>query len=448
MKLLLIISALMLGFEAYASSQRLTGKLSNYSAYFLNDEKLRHHRYELSVRQDTDYGPAFKTVIAGRLWWDPVLMDNDFAARRSYPQEVREDELYQGEMREAYVDYLGDWYRFRIGRQIVDWTDTFAPALVNMVTAVDVRHGVSGDPVDYIVPIDAARISHSFLGNGTLEWLVVPRGVHHRFPKGDNGYGYYRFIQKGIEPRKLVLKEDEISRDQDHIEAGVKYQTSLGSVDYHLFAYRGHQRDPAFRLEGGLSSVVLTQYYPRVDTYGTTLTWAGEAMVIRGLGFYEPKRKPRDKEIFTYEEGTIGDDVYDRRIQLGLGLDYVFSRHLKVYSNHYYVRLDTIIPKDSTREERNIEGFEDSYVGVVRLTNQSFDNLEFKVDAAFTSPNQARMIEPSIVYQWDQGYTLALGWRQVVAKHDMSVLAPYEDSDLVFIRLSSLVNVGDYFANQ
>ncbi len=123
----------------------LTGKVGNYSAYFLDKERVRHHRYELYLNQKTNYSFRFTSMIEARFRFDAAMLDDENATEQNIAKDVREDELSEGEVRQAYFDYLGDLFRATIGIQKIDWVESLSAASNDIMTPLDYRHGGFGD---------------------------------------------------------------------------------------------------------------------------------------------------------------------------------------------------------------------------------------------------------------------------------------------------------------
>jgi hypothetical protein len=119
-----------------AADVSITGRFGNYSAAFLEDKRIRHHRYELYLRQDAKVSSSLTTVIAGRMRFDAALYPNS-AAPRNYGREVRHDEMDEAEARLAYFDYLGDAITLKLGLQQIDWIESLSPRTSDVITALD-----------------------------------------------------------------------------------------------------------------------------------------------------------------------------------------------------------------------------------------------------------------------------------------------------------------------
>lgn len=425
---------------AQSDDAELTAKVGNFAAFFRDDKRLRHERWELSAKQTTAFGMHLKTVMEGRLWWDMALMGNRYAARRSYSEDVRRDEVFKGEARGVYLDYLGDSFRVKIGRQVIDWTGSPSPAIFDMLTPMDVRHGVAYAASDLIVPVNALDLTHDFIFDGSLEWLLIPEGEHHILPTGDNGYGYYGYMQSEVRPRPLVLVDEDIPRQQDEAEFGARYQATMAGFDLTLLGFRGHQRSPAYDVSATERVVTVRQYYPRVNTFGASLAYAEEAVVGRLLAFYEPKRTMR---LLAASADFDDDEVYDRRYLTGLGLDWViFDQHLKLYSEQLFSRLETVVPDHPTPAEDAVAGVEDGYVGMFKLTNETVDRLMISFEGIFSAPNRSRMLTPAVEYTFADNYTVAAGARFFQSEHGEARFEQLKGSSHYFARVETKIDVG------
>ena len=64
----------------------------------LEDELLRHHRYELHIKQVAKFGYRLSTVAAGRFRFDTALLPEEQASREFIDRAVREDEMAEAEL--------------------------------------------------------------------------------------------------------------------------------------------------------------------------------------------------------------------------------------------------------------------------------------------------------------------------------------------------------------
>lgn len=458
-------------------------RASQTTRYFLVDDRIRHQVTEVGARQVTDVREGVTTVFDGRMRYDSALFPAPVLKMRDYPPEVREDEGFEADARQAYVDWLaGDW-AVKAGLFQFDWMESLSPRTSDAVTPLDLRHGGFDNSGQLIEPVYAFSANTS-VGFGSVELMLVPWGKPHRLPKGENGYGYgerVKALRGGVE--KIVrasglrgalnssLVHGKIPRDIDNSEFGARFLTSAGGVDVSAFGWRGHQRTPALEISlieaedsTALSpawDLLTVETHQQMNSYGIFSSYGGEAAVYRLFSLYEPGRKPPvmlDDDVAALvslaaadPSVIVGDRAYrlgaiDDRLRGGAGFDYVFSRHLKVYSEGY------VSASRVTGVNVLGEGVEETYrdhTVTLRLTNESFSNVFLSCDATVTGPRRSWMVNPDVTIDWRSGgarrgeresevaWKLSLGGWFVQSESDKSALRILRDARQVYARIAT-----------
>lgn len=136
-----------------AAQTTLTGNIKHQSAYFLKSQRLRHHRYQLMLKQNSTVTPTLNSVVEGRFRFDAALYPG--APQADLPRSVRDDEMLEAEARQVYLDYLSDYFSSKIGIQQIDWVDSLSPRTSDTLTAIDLRYGGNGSSQDILEPVFA-----------------------------------------------------------------------------------------------------------------------------------------------------------------------------------------------------------------------------------------------------------------------------------------------------
>ena len=412
----------------------LQGRASQTARFFLDDKRLRHQITEIGLRQVADVSEGVTTVVDGRLRYDSALFPTPTIKFRNYSKEVREDEGFEADTRQVYVDWLTENWAMKIGRIQFDWMESLSPRTSDAVTALDLRYGGFDNAAQIIEPVEAFS-ANSSVGFGSVEFMLVPRGKHHRLPKGENGYGYREkvnglldgvsrvLIASGLEGTvKQRLVSGEIRRGVNEGEVGARFLSSAGGVDFSAFAWRGHQRTPSLDLtlvesvgsgeQSPLWELDVTENFPRMNSYGAFASYGGDAFVLRVFSLYEPRRAPSlvvESElasILVLASGDtsqfLGDSSYRRgaiedRLRSGGGFDYVFSKHLKLYSEGY-ATASRVTGKSVAGTELDETAWD--YTGTLRLTNESFEDWFISCDSTVTGPERSWLINPDVTLAW------------------------------------------------
>lgn len=154
-------------------------------------------------------------------------------------------------------------------------------------------------------------------------------------------------------------------------------------------------------------------------------------MVIRFSGIFEPRRAPA-LTILNPLPGQTGSGAYERREQAGLGIDFAFSKDLKVYSLAVYNHHDNF--QSDSPFSAPLKS--DDYMGILRLTNESFPRVTLSIDAIFTYPNPSYLISPEIGYRLGTSWQVALGARVIGSSSPSSVFESLKSVSQVYSYLT------------
>ena len=463
--------------ERASAKVDLYGRVSQTARFFLTDERLRHQITEISLRQVADVREGVTTVIEGRFRYDSALFPAPTVPLRHYSKEVRNDEGFEADSRQVYLDWLTDNWAIKAGRIQFDWMDSLSPRTSDAVTALDLRFGGFDNASQIIEPVEALSANTS-LGFGSIEFMVVPRAKHHRLPKGENGYGYVERVNGLLDGVGRVLAasgvrgsirpalvSSQIPVDTSEVEFGGRFLASAKGIDFSAFAWHGHQRTPSLELtilegEGSVAQSQLwdlhaTEQYPRMNSYGAFASYGAEASVFRLFSLYEPGRAPgilvEDELAAFLTVGSLdpsrlfGGRAYRReavedRLRGGSGFDYVFSKHLKVYSEGYMTFSRV------TGRALGGAGTQDlvkDHTATVRLTNESFEDLFISCDATITGPKRSWLVNPDVTLEWRGAETSKNTWKLsfggwfVQSESDQSALSILREARQVYMRLAA-----------
>lgn len=449
--------------------------------YFLEDKKIRHVITELGIRHSMEATDGVSTVLDARLIYDAALFSGPFGTVRDYGPEVRGDEGFAAEIRNAYLDILTETVAIKAGRFAFDWMESLSPRTSDAVTPLDLRFGGFDSGSSLIEPVDAVSANTSF-GFASVEVMFLPFGRHHRLAKAANGYGYVERVTNMLGGLREILsssgvsgeiypsfKRGDVPDDIKTSELGIRALTSVDGVDISAFAWRGHQRSPNLTFSLGQSALSTNQVlaydlsaaetFPELNSYGVFGSWAGDASVVRLFGLSEPNRVPAvtvDDELSgvmvisgagtAYDPAMVlGDRAYrvgakEARQRWGLGFDYVFSKHLKLYSEAFQTHSYISGQKVAGAEVR--DQFKDHAV-TVRLTNETLSDVFISCDATLTGPARSWLVHPEIAIDWrdDESsggvWKLAVGGWLVQSESNKSSFAMLRDARQVYVKLSA-----------
>jgi hypothetical protein len=400
---------------------QVSGRIGQETIYFTKVERVRSHRYDFQLKLPYNLTDTATLNFDGRARYDLALMDHKLAPQRNLSSKVRDNEILDLQLRKLYLDWLTNAFVLKLGRQLVDWIDALVPNVANFTNALDLRQGGFGTIEEVLVPVDALLINHQFFKFGSVDWLLVFNNPRHILPKQKNGYGYYETLEKSFGTSNITFVDDSETYQHSEFEYGARFLATVKSVDVTLMSYAGHQRMPIYEALPSLPTnpleLRLRKLYPRTQVYGLSTAYSKEALVTRLMVYYEPRR---DAE-FTRFDQTTGAQYRDyiQATRYGLGLDYVFSRHLKAYTESWLLS-DNTYGKNYPTDSYHVKNRKLSQVYTLRLTNETLSDAIFSVDTTYTVPEISWAISPSIEWNMTASWKTTIGARFIKSLHTQS----------------------------
>jgi hypothetical protein len=257
---LAFVDAEISGFVQANYAARLTG--ANCASETACDFPLGEERVQLKIEGFSEDGSA-GFVGKADLFHDAVLNESEV------------------EIREAYVDLLGRHFSLRAGRQIVTWgvgdllfiNDTFPKDWVAFFT---------GRPLQYLkVGSDALKIElHPRLLSAEI--VIVPFFQSDRLPTGE------RLFVADPFPPGLPRRESTPEGSLENTELSARLSRYFSDWELAAYLSRTHYRSPAARLDPAVESTEIELFFPRLDTYGASLTGGlGSGVLSIEVGYYD-----------------------------------------------------------------------------------------------------------------------------------------------------------------
>ncbi len=417
----------------------LQGTIGHQSNFFIEDLRTRHHRYYLDLKQNTDLIPyKLATVIEGRFMSDQAVSDHKLAPNWNFSEEVRHDEFFESYLRQAYVDYLTDSTQTKIGIQQIDWIESLAQNVSNILTPLDLRFGGFGASNELIRPVGALQFNHK-LFDGSVDWLLVTHPESNRLAKGDNAYGYYDTLATLVGGAPFELIKEERAKSEKNIETGLRYSITLNSISLAFIGYRGQNRNPVLRATAvSPTSFKITETHPDVHTYVVSGSTSDDALVLRGLILHQPNR-PISYSIGTAATGGVAPEATQAHTRLVGGLDYAYSKHFKFYSELIASRTSTN-PKDFFAEHGRREPNAAEFAGSIRATNESFDDTTLTLDLTHTGPDRSSALTGQVEWTFAESYRFNIGGRRISAKHSESSFYTLRNTSQYFLSIEKSFN--------
>jgi hypothetical protein len=171
-------------------------------------------------------------------------------------------------LHEAWIAYRPGSWDLRLGRQIATW-GTGDLLFVNDLFPKDWTALFLGRPVEYLKrPFTALRAGRSdevSLGSLSFDLVAAPLHKEDRLPDPT------RFVLSdpfGGAPRRMI----DPGREIDDLEVSGRLRLEREGTEWALYGYRGRARSFAERPDAWAAPTLVTRFYPRLSTYGVSVT--------------------------------------------------------------------------------------------------------------------------------------------------------------------------------
>ena len=296
-------------------------------------------QYDLSVNQYLDesrvkarwpsrshrLSAALKGELLGpiRSGWTLRGIATDIVPARSLQAENRYN--IDTELHEARIFTQGSFYRVDIGQFVTSWGETFGISVIDIVS-----------PNNYSDPLElnAERRklsnlkvrSNLYFSNWTIDIIAQPSPKLPQLPRRDDV-----FSRSGGSVQRQEHKED--------IEAAIKANLLLGSLDAGAFVMRHQSREPLFKIRLDQDIVVSSQTSAAMMSYGLTTSYAAGGTVFRIDSIYQPNSPASFNENQTLVTQAVirGIAAADHNLNNGdnFGAQYHFNRYGNRQARHY-----------------------------------------------------------------------------------------------------------------
>jgi hypothetical protein len=212
------------------------------------------------------FGGDVRWFASVRFTYDPIYDLTNF-----YPSAVRDDQRFQFEIRETYLDFsLGDW-DFRLGRQHIIWGEMVGLFFADVVSAKDLRQFVLPDFDLLRIPQWALRAEY-FRDDFHAEAVWIP--VVTIDDIGKVGSEFYPFNPPETPGFRTVIHNDKAPPQTFENSAyGTRLSYLRDGWDVSLFYFSTPDLSPAFRRDvlNTERMIAFTPIHRRVNQVGMTL---------------------------------------------------------------------------------------------------------------------------------------------------------------------------------
>lgn len=303
---------------AAAPNSRVTGFYQNDLAYtYKSPAHLSrfNNTLDLAMQGRTESGAEWR--IGGRVNYDATFDLNNY-----YPPAVRQDQRFEAQIREAYVDFSAGGLDYRLGRQHIIWGEVVGMFFADVVSAIDIRQLVLPD-FDYIrIPQWAARVEY-FSGDWHAEGVWIPYMSYNNM--GKPGAEFYPFNPPPITGINTVISGEERPHALNDMGYGSRLSYIKNGWDISGFYYTANDSSAAFSHQfSAPNTLIFKPVHERIHQVGATLGKDLGPVVLRAEAIYT-KNKLFNTTDITDTDGLVKQDLLDYVV----GLEWSFPQETR-----------------------------------------------------------------------------------------------------------------------
>ncbi|MDP2809156.1 MAG: hypothetical protein Q8O34_03315 [Rhodocyclaceae bacterium] len=359
-------------------------------------------------------GTDIKWKMSARADYDAVFDANSF-----YPNDVRRDQRFNFNLREAYLDTsLGDW-DVRVGRQHVVWGEMVGMFFADVVSARDMREFTLPEFNVLRIPQWAARAEY-FKNDfhGELLWIPVPtydktgKPGAEFFPYQTEYSGFAVDYRNEVRPARRLNKGNY----------GLRGSWLTDGWDISGFYYRSMDVAPTFYREVTLPGrITYEARHDRISQLGGTLAKDFGEMVLKAEAVYTQGRRFTVLRL-TDSDGVVPGNALDWAVGLDVTLPAETRLNLQLFQS--------VLPDHDP--DLIQEKYENGYS--VLLNGKLMPRVEAEVLWVASLNRTDWMLRPKLNWNFEKNWRLVLG-ADVFHGPPMGYFGRYSAQDRVYSEL-------------
>lgn len=295
----------------------VTGFFQNDLAYTYAGNKhwsRFNNTLDLAAQGRTEGGLGWK--LGGRVSYDPV-----YDLGNHYPGAVRENQRFEGMIREAYVDTsAGDW-EFRLGRQHIVWGEMVGLFFADVISAKDMRQFILPDFDMIRIPQWTARAEY-FQGDFHAEGVWIPYMTYDDI--GKPGAEFYPFNPTPVPGFQTVIAAEDKPTKLNDGAYGLRLSYLKGGWDASGFYYTTNDPAAAFSRTISGSTIIYQPIHQRIHQIGATLGKDLGPVVLKAEAIYT-----KDKLFNTTDASDADGLVKQNMFDYVVGLEWSFPQETR-----------------------------------------------------------------------------------------------------------------------
>ena len=374
-------------------------------------------RNRLEVGSQGQLSESVKWKAGVRASYDAIYDLSNF-----YPDPVKQDQRFDFDVRETYLDVAAGNVEMRFGRQQIVWGEVVGLFFADVVSAKDLRETVLEDFDMLRIPQWAGRVEY-FMGDTHLEAIWIPAPTVDRI--GKPGSDFYAYPPAGPAGYGYVINDEKKPRrGGENMNYGLRVSSLVAGWDGAAFAYRSVDTQATFLRDVVPTSfgpaVAYTPVHDKVTQYGATLAKDFGDVVVKGEAVYARGRNFNVTRL-SDADGVVTQDYLDYILSFEFGLPDENRLNFQFFQRRFHDHDPDIIP--SARES-----------GVSLFWSGKWGHFTPQVLAIHSLNRSDWMLRPKVVWNFDKNWRTAAG-ADVFGGRPNGLFGQYDQKDRVYVEV-------------
>ncbi|NOX97609.1 MAG: hypothetical protein GXO98_06085 [Nitrospirae bacterium] len=190
---------------------------------------------------------------------------------------------FKADLREGYLDFTGDKFALRMGRQIITW-GVGDLLFINDVFPKDWQAFYSGRPLEYLkIGVDSLKVE-VYSDLVSIEAVAIPFFEPDALPSPGR---FHSFDPYPAVTNRATGKPGSTFHNTEYALRLYRY---IGDFDVSVYAYKGFFRTPGMKADNFNSPSTISYFYPKLVVYGMSAQKSALGGVVSAeYGYYDSR---------------------------------------------------------------------------------------------------------------------------------------------------------------
>jgi hypothetical protein len=329
-------------------------------------------------------------------------------------------DVFDTDLREAYLDYSTSNWDLRFGKQIVTW-GVGDLLFINDVFPRDWVSFFSGRPLEYLkLGVDGARVHYSGAAFN-VELMIVTSFQSDTLPTPERFFLHDDFA--GITDRIQILPDT----DFDNPELALRLYRRISGYDVSAYVYSGNWRSPGQQADDPIAPTQVTHIFPALSVYGISAQRQamGGILSLEG-GYYDSRddRRGDNPAIANSQARFLAGYQMQLREDFTIGVQY-YAEIMMDFDTYEQTLPDNIVPRKKHRD-----------IFTLRLSRfLRHQTWMLSLFTFYSLAEQDYLLQPQVNYSVSDSFSTTLGANLFGGKKRTTFFGQFDRNDNLYLML-------------